>query len=931
MVHPALAFALATAFVTLAVSGCATTGAAGPNPATPTAAASTTAPAGAPATTAAAATAPRPPAAPTPGAPRPFADVIKDATETPGLFRVWRKDDKVWLEITPEQFDKPLFMAVNLSRGLGERFLNAGQMGALYTVGGDYLVELRRAGANVQLIARNTTFTANPGSPEAYAVRDSFSDSLLGTAPVASAPHPERKSVLIEANTLLMRDIPRGQYILERAYRNSFAFDAANSYFGEVKSSPERTTLDITAHYAQGRIPLPPPPTPGQTQPAPFFPPPAVTPDPRSLFLGYLYTFTKLPENPMRPRIADPRLGHFTQTLYDFSSEATASPRRHLVQRWRLEKKDPNAALSEPVKPITFWLGREVPTQYRKAITDGVLEWNKAFERIGFKDALAVRQQANDADFDTLDTQHSSIRWMTSSTPTFGAIGPSHTDPRTGEIIDADIGWDANMTRAVRFQLAETGQGKAYEPMYDPVSGAIRVDAIGMGGGSAGARACTYMQMAAREYGFAFALLQARGEIDPNGPEAEAFVNAFLKDVTMHEVGHTLGLSHNFRASIIHSPQQLADPEFTKKNGLTGSVMEYSPVNLSLKDERPSQAFTDTLGAYDYWAIEYAYKPIAPETEAAELAKIAARSHEPQLAFGNDFDNIYGLDPTVNIFDLGTDPIAYWRKRAALSRELWQNLEQRQLKPGESYNVLRRRFLSGFANIAQPMAFAAKYIGGISMVHDHAGSPRAPMTPVPVARQREALALINDGLFRSSSFKVSPELMRRLAINRLEVEAQLDAFSPVLPGAPVVPIADLILAVQRDVLNRLMSPVVASQLMTSATQMARADDVLSLSELYGTLQNSIWEEARRSANADLVRRNVQREHLRRLTGGITAPAMALPADARALMRAQARQLRDQLATAQKAAGLNAETRAHFAEAHEALNEALKATMTRASG
>lgn len=202
---------------------------------------------------------------------------------------------------------------------------------------------------------------------------------------------------------------------------------------------------------------------------------------------------------------------------------------------------------------------------------------------------------------------------------------------------------------------------------------------------------------------------------------------------------------------------------------------------------------------------------------------------------------------------------------------------------------------------------------------------------MPVARQREALALITDGLFRASSFKVSPELMRRLAINRLEVEAQLDAFSPALPGAPLVPIADMILAAQRDVLNRLMSPVVASQLMTSTVQAAGPAELLSIAELYGTLQNSIWEEARKGSNADLIRRNVQREHLRKLTTAITAPAQAMPADARALMRAQARRLRDQLAVAQRARGLDAEMRAHFAESHEALNEALKATMVRSSG
>lgn len=459
------AMAAAATVLALTVAGCATTAAttaaspdaAAPQPtaaATPAAAAPNAAtPPGAPGAAARPAAPP-----PVPGAPRPFADVIKDAKETAGYFRIWRKDEKVWLEITPEQLDKPFFMAVSLNRGLGERFLLGGLMGALYSIGGDYMVELRKVGNNVQLIARNTVFTANPGSPEAYAVKDSFSDSLLGAAPAASAPHPERKSILVEANALLLKDIPRGQYVLERAYRNAFAFDAANSSIGDVKTSPERTTIDVTAHYAQGRIPLPPPQMPGQTQPAPFFPPPAVTPDPRSLFLGYLYTFTKLPEQPMRPRLADPRLGHFTQTQYDFSSEKSASPRKHLVQRWRLEKKDPNAAISEPVKPITYWLGREIPTQYRKAITDGVLEWNKAFERIGFKNAIVVKQQPENADFDTLDTQVASIRWMTTSTPTFGAIGPSHTDPRTGEIIDADIGWDANMTRNVRFQLAETGQ-----------------------------------------------------------------------------------------------------------------------------------------------------------------------------------------------------------------------------------------------------------------------------------------------------------------------------------------------------------------------------------------------------------------------------------------------------------------------------------------
>ncbi len=167
------------------------------------------------------------------------------------------------------------------------------------------------------------------------------------------------------------------------------------------RADPERTVFDVTAHYAQPRIPVPPPPSPiPGAQPAPFYPPPAVIEDPRSLFLGFLYTFSKLPEQPMAPRLADSRIGHFATPKVDFSDESKLSPVRFYVQRWRLEKKDPAAALSEPVKPITFWLSNEIPEKHREPIRLGILEWNKAFEKAGFKDAIVVRQQPDDADFD---------------------------------------------------------------------------------------------------------------------------------------------------------------------------------------------------------------------------------------------------------------------------------------------------------------------------------------------------------------------------------------------------------------------------------------------------------------------------------------------------------------------------------------------------
>ena len=402
-------------------------------------------------------------------------------------------------------------------------------MGGWYTIGGEYVGQFRKAAGNVHLLAKNTTFIARPGSPEERSVKNSFSDSLLGSAPIASAPHPERKSILIDANALLMTDMPRASYVIERAYRNSFSFDARNSFIQSAKANDERTVFDVTAHYAQPRIPVPAPPptTPGATPP-PFYPPPIVLEDPRSLFLGFLYTFTKLPEVPMRPRLADSRIGHFGTPKVDFSDNSKFLPMRWYVQRWRLEKKDANADLSEPVKPITFYLGNEIPEKYREPIRQGILEWNKGFERIGFKDAIVVKQQPDDADYDLGEAKYSSVRWMATATPSFGAIGPSQVDPRTGEILDADIGWDANMVRNVR--ALKTEGVVTYTPMYDAISGELNAAAVGVAG-HAHSRFCNHFEQASREMGFALSLLEARGELDADSPEADQLVFDFLKDV----------------------------------------------------------------------------------------------------------------------------------------------------------------------------------------------------------------------------------------------------------------------------------------------------------------------------------------------------------------------------------------------------------------
>ncbi|HEX5682885.1 MAG TPA: DUF5117 domain-containing protein, partial [Ideonella sp.] len=369
------------------------------------------------------------------GAPPAFATVIKGAKRIDGLLPLWQRDEKVWFELKPDDFNKPLFLSPKLSHGIGEQAIFGGSMLGLQYGGRPQIVEFRRVHNQVMLVARNERYMAPAGSPEARSVANAFSDSLLGSAPVASQPQAETKAILVEANPIFVADLMGLGINLQRTYRQNYGFDARNSAFTQVRSEPDVVTLELNLHFSTGSLSSPAPGAPSAA-PVPILP--STLPDPRSMFLGLHYSLAALPAKPMTPRRADPRIGYFTTMVLDFGHDTVRTPNRHYVRRWRLEKKDPTATLSEPVKPITFWLDRDVPARYRDSISRGVLAWNAAFERIGFKNALVVQQQPDDAKFDTLDMRYASIRWMTNADPAFGAIGPSHVDPRTGEILDAD-------------------------------------------------------------------------------------------------------------------------------------------------------------------------------------------------------------------------------------------------------------------------------------------------------------------------------------------------------------------------------------------------------------------------------------------------------------------------------------------------------------
>jgi hypothetical protein len=833
------------------------------------------------------------------GQPRPFADVVKDAREIPGYFRLWQRDERLWIEIAPEQFDVPFLFELTHARGVGEKGVYGGMMGF------SHVARFKRVGNNVQLIATNHAFIARDGTPMARMVKEAFSDSLLAYGPVLSQPHPERKSVLVEVNPLLLNDLPAASRFAQGVYQRGYMFDSRNSSIEKTYASADQVSFTVRAHYANPKAGV----AAAMGVPAsaaPF----ENLPDTRSLFLGLQYTIAQLPE-PMRGRVADPRIGHFTSEIWDFTDDLRYTARKHFVTRWRLEKKDPAAEISEPVKPITFWIDRNVPDRYRAAVREGILEWNKAFERIGFRNAIVVEQQPDDAEFETADVRHATVRWFAGTDVGF-AIGPSEVDPRTGEILDADVAIPENWSRGDRRFLRED-VATAWPAELAKQAAASRQDM----------RFCSYATAALDETQFALELLGDRGEIDADGPEVEAFVMGALKDVVMHEIGHALGLRHNFRGSTAYPLEKLADRSFTAAHGLAGTVMDYAPVNLALKGEQQGEYHQSTLGPYDYWAIEYAYKPLDAASEEKELLRIAARgSTDPALAFSSDEESASGIDPAASQFDFGSDSLAYLDRRFRLTGELWTRLQSRQLQPGQPYDVLRRTFDSGLRQTLRAAQVASKYVSGVTYVRDFAGTGRNPLTPVPVERQRAALRLLTDGIFDADSFQFRPEFLQRMGVDYLMVQ---------WPNAnPDFSLASRVLALQSGALGQLMNDAVATRLLDSETKVADPQQALHLAELYDHLHAAIWSELRTGRDINLLRRNLQRDHLTRVVSALLRPSATLPADARALLREEARTLRAEVAfaTTLKKTSYSKEARAHLAETLATLDEALRAPIMR---
>lgn len=847
----------------------------------------------------------------TPAPSQPAFEVVsKGAERQDGLIPLWRRQDKVWLELSPQMLERPLFLSPKLASGIGEAGVFGGLMQSRWAlVGRPQWVTFRKVQQQVQLLAVNAAYTAQAGTPQARAVQAAFSPSLLSSAPLASAPHPKTGAILVEANPLLLGDLLGLGAHLQRSYRQSYALDGRNTVLQQSRTDAGSAVFEINQHFSTSSIAVPgsSPTPPGA--PAPSIP--GSVPDPRSLFIQVHYTLTPLPAQPMPTRPADARVGYFNTTVVDFSDENPRSPRQRFINRWRLEKKDPDAAHSEPVQPIVFWLDPSIPQGYRPTITAGVLEWNKAFAAIGIDKAIEVRQAPDDGSVDSLQTGHASIRWMTNAQPSFGAIGPSHVDPRTGEILDADIAIESLSSRAIRSIRSQIlPSSPAQSDLTD------RHD-----------EPCRHGDYAADQLGLGLEVLAAQGVLDPDSPQVREFVLAYLKDTTMHEVGHALGLRHNFRASRWHTADELRHPLLTREQGNSASVMEYAPINLPSPGDSAGAPFQTTLGPYDYWAIEYGYTPLpADKTQAlTQLQTIAQRSADPAqadaLAYGTDEDNLLGLDPQAMAFDLGRDPIAFARQRVAIVRDLLNRQAQRQLSSQDEAALLRRSVSYGLRELGRTSQILLRQIGGLITRRDAPGG-RDLLEPVPATQQRQALTLLMQDFLAPQAVSLPPALQRRLAPDYLERQ---EGDGNALAGTDFS-VAEQLLGLQRGILQALMNDALAERLLDNADKVRdRQADPVTVDELYRQLSATIWQATEGPGQASW-RRNLQREYVNRLALAVVRPGTDR-ADTRAIVRQHALHLLTQL-RATSGHGSDRVEAAHRRDCIDTLSQALAANLVR---
>ncbi len=755
--------------------------------------------------------------------PKKVADAVKKHDRIEGLFTFYRDSvsGSMKMVVKEEQLEKEFIHFYYFENGITEARMNKGSFR------GSKIFKIRKYYNKIEFVSQNTSFYFDPNNPISKAADANISPAILFSAKI-EAGSPEEKQYLIKADPLFLKDV-LGVIDVTAFSKNPNAFklggiNGEKTKYIDVRGYDEN--VDVIVEYAFDNKK----PNPINSD--------AIT-DLRHVAVQVQHSFIAVPDNNYQPRIDDPRVGYFTTQVTDMTTKE-AIPYRDLVHRWHLEKKDKNAALSEPVEPIVWWIENTTPMEFREAIKKGVLAWNKAFEQAGFKNAVQVKVQPDDATWDAGDIRYNVLRWTSSPNPPFGGYGPSFVNPRTGQILGADIMLEfVHHTNRVR-----------YSKLFDMINGydsyEEALDQIAFDPTLCSASDLMHDN---RMFGQAALLADGASEKELNGMQEESMIA-----LIMHEVGHTLGLNHNMKASQRFSPEQLADKDFIEGKCLTGSVMDYTAINLTKDRSKQGHYYDVAVGPYDVWAIEFGYTPVDNQEE---LEKILAKSTRPELIFGNDADDMRAagkaIDPRVMIGDLSNDQIGYSIDRFEIVNDLMGKLKDKYTTEGESYQELTQAFYALTRQYATAGRVVSRFIGGVYVDRSMAGqdTQTKPYTPVAYTDQKRAMNTLTKYVFAPNAYDAPSDLFNYLAMQRRGFNFFSGPEDPKLHAR--------VLASQKDVLSHILHQNTLQRISDSELY----GNKYKLAEYMTDLNNAIFKaDAYKSVNS--FRQNLQLEYVKRL-------------------------------------------------------------------
>ncbi len=836
------------------------------------------------------------------GPPQQYATFVKSAERQSGLIDILRKDDEVYFDLGAAQLDHPFIVAPVLASGVGSEAF----AGRIYP---SFVMEFKRVGKRILWIDMNSDFSAPAGSSAANALAISVTDSVINSSPIV-AEDEAKKRVVISASFFLSdfenvgKDLspPQGPVILLGLSTHAgFSVDSSKSYIERTKALPKNDEILASLAFSG---------PPGDV---------AGAPDGRGVRLRMHYSLAEPPDpNNYVARIADDRVGYFITAQKRFDNDALPTPFVRYIDRWNFASG-----------PIVYYLTNEIPAQYKPAIRSALLEWNVAFAKIGIPNAVEVRDQPSDPSWDPDDVRYSTVRWITSDKSAFSAYGPHIADPRTGQIVRVEIVIDGEALRSVKRGYVEQVR-PARSAMLD-ASGLPVADGLSLR--CPDAEACDdYDEASAESAALGTEALRAAGA---TSEATEKYAEDWLHSVVLHESGHNFGLRHNFISSTLYSLDQIHDPRFSAEHGIVGSVMGYTPVNVSPAGKPQGAYFQMKLGPYDYWAIRYGYERFPnvrrPEDELKALHGIADESTRREYAYETDEDanGPLAIDPRVATFGLSSDPLAFDRNQFNVVDELFAKLDRVYPRDDEPYYQERQTFVSMLRGYQRASMLTAKYVGGFYTSRDHRGQRGGapPLAPVPREQSRRAFALLDQNVFSSRAFRFSPQLLEDLGPNHYLHRGVGDV------ERPDFPVAEYVGAMQDQVMFALFSPDTMSRL-ADASFGAGSVKPMSLADLFDWMQNSVWDDVGPGTTVvDPLHRGLQRRYTTLMVAFSLAPSFIVendgyPSDSAPLARYELRHVLERVDAGLRSNKLDVATRAHLEDIQSRVRHALDPNASR---